>query len=127
MMYNFMIDIVRNMVYVELSGSLSFEQIMQYVDDLTYLKDKFDAKMYSLLVMANRLDPLSQDNLPHFQKATELALSWADKIAVVNGNRTLTLFQVKRIEESARKVICTDTKIMRFKTKKDALIYLCTN
>lgn len=31
-MYNFMIDIVRNMVYVELSGSLSFEQIMQYVD-----------------------------------------------------------------------------------------------
>ncbi len=126
-MYNFMIDIVRNTVYVELSGYLSFEQIMQYVDDLNYLKDKFEPRMYSMLVMANRLDPLAQENLPHFQKATELALSWANRIAVVNGNRTLTLFQLKRIESSARKVICTDTKIMRFKTKKDALIFLCTN
>lgn len=124
-MYNFMVDIVREIVFIELSGSLSIEQIKEYVNDIHQLTLKFESKRYSMLILANRLDPISQYAIPHFRKAIEKALAWANKIAVVNGNRTITLIQMKRIEAEARAIIHSDTKIMRFKTKKEALIYLC--
>ena len=123
-MYSLMIDIVKERIYIELSGNLTLEEIERYVDDLYKLTRKFEPQTYSMLIMTNRLDPLSQNNLPHFQKAVELALIWAGDIAVVNGNRTITLFQMKKIEAEARKITKSDTKIMRFKTRNDALKYL---
>ncbi len=123
-MYSLMIDVVKEMVYIELSGYLAYEEIVKYVNDLKKLTLQFESKIYSMLVISNRLDPISQYNLPHLQKAVELALSWAGDIAVVNGNRTITLFQMKRIEAEARKITNSDTKIMRFKTRNDALRYL---
>ena len=123
-MYNLIIDVVNKIEFIELLGSLAYDQIKSYVSDLHKITDRHETKLYSMLIMANRLDPLSQNNLPHFQEAIEIALSWADKIAVVNGNRTLTLIQMKRIESEARKLVNTDIKIMRYKSKNDALKYI---
>ncbi len=127
-MYNLMIDMVKDMVIIELSGSLSKEQIDEYVFALQKVTNKYESKIFSIIILANRLHPIAQQNIPNFERAAEILLSWANKIAVVNGNRTLTLYQMKRIETEVRKKLNADTPVMRFRTRKEAFNFMldCT-
>ena len=123
-LFDLLIDVPKNRVFIDLYGYFSFEHIKEFVDHLNQLTDAFQPNTCSILVMENRLAPISQDNLTYMQKATEILLPWADKIAVVNSNRTLTHIQMKRIVAEVSKVINVNDNVKRFKTKNDALKYL---
>ncbi|MDF2544432.1 MAG: hypothetical protein K0S47_4150 [Herbinix sp.] len=123
-MHKIIVDVLSEIVFIELSRNFQTESIKDYVADLNKLTVRFDARTYSMLILADRLDPLSQESIPEFQKVIEIALTWSKKIAVVHGNRTLTLMQMKRIEAEARKKTNSEIKVMRFITKYDAIQYL---
>lgn len=123
-MYNLMVDVVNDLVIIELYGSLSEQEINAYVEDLQKITKKYESKLYSILIIANRLHPLSQKNIPNFKRATQLVLIWAKSIAVVNGNRTLTLYQMKRIVAEVREQSKLETPLIRFRTRKEAMEYI---
>lgn len=123
-MYRINLDVVNKIFYIEASGSISSEDIKSAVADLKNLIDKLDRRQYSMLFLEQGLDPFSQDSLPAIQKALELVLDWAKKIAVVSGNRKVTQMQVKRIESEARKELNISIPIMRFRSVDEALNYI---
>jgi hypothetical protein len=103
---------------------MSSKEINNFIVDINDLVSKFVQRQYSMLMMAQRLDPLSQDNIPVFQQVLEIALKWANKVVIVNGNRTVTRMQLSRIETEARKRINSNTPIVNFHVINEAVNYL---
>jgi hypothetical protein len=103
---------------------MSSKEIYNFIVDINDLVNKFHQGQYSMLIMAQRLDPLSQGNIPLFQQVMETALKWADKVVIVNGNRTVTRMQLSRIEIEARNKINSNTPIIKFHVITEAVNYL---
>lgn len=123
-MYRINLDVINKIICIELSGSISLNEINTYLAEIKDLVNKFERGRYSMLILAQRLDPFAQNCLPVVQQITEIILNWAHKIAVVNGNRTLTKMQLRRTETEARKKVSSDTPIMRFQVINEAMNYL---
>lgn len=123
-MYRINLDVVNNIVFIELAGSLQENEVSSYLYDLETLMGKFGTKELSIVVLAQRLDPLSQDIKIKFQKAIQIVINNAKKVAVVHGNRFMTKSQMKLIEQKVREVTDSDTKIARFSNRKDAMDYI---
>ena len=123
-MYRINLDVINKIICIEVSGSMSLKEINEFIIDLYDWVNKFQKKQYSMLIMAQRLDPLSQDNLPVFEKVLEIALIWANEIVFVYGNRTVTRMQLSRIEAEVRKKINSNTPIIRFQYIHEAENYL---
>ncbi len=123
-MHRINLDVINKIVYIEVSGSVSATDIRNAVSELSKVFHKSDRRLYSMLFLEQRLDPLPQDSLPDLKKAMKLSLGWAKKIAVVNSCRTVTKMQVRRIEAEVRKKVHSDIPIMRFQTLKDAMNYI---
>jgi hypothetical protein len=100
------------------------KEINNFIFDIDDLVSKFVQRQYSMLIMAQRLDPLSQDNIPVFQQLLVIALKWANKVVFVNGNRTVTRMQLSRIETEARRRTNSNTPIVKFNLINEALNYL---
>lgn len=123
-MYRINLDVINKIICIDVSGSMSSKELNKFIVDINDLVIKFEQKQYSMLIMAQRLDPLSQDNLPVLQQVAEIALQWADKIVIVNGNRTVTRMQLSRIVNEARKRIKSNTPIVKFHVINEAVNYL---
>jgi hypothetical protein len=123
-MYRINLDVINKIICIEVSGSMTLDEIHSSINDFSDLVSKFQQRQYSMLILAQRLDPISQDNLPVFQCLIELALTWAERIAVVNGNRTITKMQLKRIESDIRNKLKSDTPLKRFHIIAEAMNYL---
>jgi hypothetical protein len=126
-MYRFNLDANNKVIYIELSGSISLEEINACINDLRNLASNHSQRMYSILFITQKLDPFSQVNLPAIQHAFEIALNWANKIAFVYGNRTITRMQLRRIESYAREKLNSDTPVLRTTVLNDAMTYLNSN
>lgn len=123
-MYRINIDVNNKIIYIEVSGSMSLQEIISFIDDICDLVNKFGQRQYSMLIAAQRLDPLSQDKLPVVQQVAELALQWADKIALVYGNRTITRMQLSKIVTGARRNTHSNTPIASFQVINKAVDFL---
>ena len=123
-MYRINLDVINKIICIELSGSLTLNEINHFIVDIDDLVNKFRQGLYSMLIMAQRLDPLSQDNIPIFQHVLELALSNANKVVIVNDNRTLTRMQLARLEIEARKKTNSKIQIVIFHAINEAMNYL---
>ncbi len=123
-MYRINLDVIKKIIFIEASGSISLEEIKKGLADLSNLIYKLDRRQYSMLFLEQRLDPFSQECLEVTQKALILVLEWAKKIAVVYGNRTVTKMQAKRVEAEARKEVISNIPIMRFRTIDEAMKYI---
>lgn len=126
-MYRINIDDINKIICIELSESMSWKEINNFIVDINNLVIMFPQKQYKVLVMTQRLDPLSQDNIPVFQQAVEIALKWAKEIVIVKGNRTVTRMQLSRIESEAIKITNSSTPITRFQYINEAVNYLNRN
>jgi hypothetical protein len=122
--YRINLDVINKIIYIEVSGSMSMKEINNFLVDIKDLVNRFRQRQYSMLIMAQRLDPLSQNNIPLFQQVIEIALNWADKVVIVNGNRTVTRMQLSRIEAEARNRTSSNTPIVRFHVINEAVNYL---
>lgn len=123
-MYRINLDVINKIICIEVSGSMSMKEINNFIFDIDDLVSKFVQRQYSMLIMAQRLDPLSQDNIPVFQQLLVIALKWANKVVFVNGNRTVTRMQLSRIETEARRRTNSNTPIVKFNLINEALNYL---
>jgi hypothetical protein len=103
---------------------MSLTEINNFIVDINDLVNKFVQREYSMLIIAQRLDPLSQDNIPVFLQVAEIALKWANRIAIVYGNRTVTRMQLSRIATEARERLNSNTPIVSFQVINEAVNYL---
>lgn len=122
-MYQINLDITNNILCIEVSGSLNREEVIAYLNDIMEITNKFGAKELSMIVYSQRLDPLPQECVPIFSKITEIAVTHMKKVAVVH-SRTVTQMQMKRLETEVCRMLDTEPRIFRFKTKKQAWDYL---
>lgn len=123
-MYHIELNTNKKIIYVHLSGSLTTDEIITYLNDFKNLANQHETNEFSILILANTLDPLPQDSLGIYISIIKIMLSWAKKIAYVNGNRFITNMQLSRVETEARNSINSDTHILRFKTKNEAFVYI---
>lgn len=122
-MYRINIDVIKKLLIVEISGRMPLEEVQVYINDLTATVKKFDEKELSMLILAQRMDPLPQECINLFKEAIILLLTSLKKVAVVH-SRFVTQMQMRRLEEEVKTENIIEGTIMRFKTKKDALQYL---
>jgi hypothetical protein len=123
-MYRINLDIIYKIICIEISGSITIDEINTYIKEIGELVNIFRPNQYSMLLSVRRLDPFPQDSLPIVQKAFELSLNWAKKIAIVNGNRIITKIQLERIVSTSRENIKSDIQILQFHTIREAMNYL---
>lgn len=122
-MYLINLDIKTRCVIIEISGLMQIEEVQAYINDLTNAVSEFEDKELSMLVLAQRMDPLPQECVEIYKEVTKLTLSKFKKVAEVH-SRFVTQMQMRRIEEEVRREYKIDGAIMRFKSKKNALLYL---
>ena len=122
-MYHIGIDVIRKYIIIEVSGHMTMNEVQEYVKDLTDTIYKYEDKELSMLIMAQRMDPLSQECLPTFKEAIRVTLTRIKKMAVVH-TRFVTQMQMRRIEEEVCGELKMNCMIRRFKTKREAMNYL---
>ncbi len=123
-MYRVNLDVINKIICIEVSGSMSLKEINNLVVDIDDLVTKFHQGQYSMLIKAQRLDPISQENIPAFQQVMEIALKWANEVVIVYGNRTVTRMQLSRMETDARTKTNSNTPIVIFHVMNEAINYL---
>jgi hypothetical protein len=123
-MYRINLDVINKIICIEVSGSVSLKENNNLIIDIDDLVNKFPQKQYSMLFIVQRLDPFSQDNLPLSQQVAETALQWANKIAIVIGNRTVTGMQLSRIATEARRKTNSITPVVIFHVINEAVNFL---
>ncbi|HWT73878.1 MAG TPA: hypothetical protein VN258_04045 [Mobilitalea sp.] len=122
-MYHITLDITSKIIFIEFTGGMNVDEINAYINDLLEIIDKFSNKELSMLVLAQRMDVIPQNCLQNFMKTTEITLTRFKKVAAVH-SRFVTQMQMKRLEAEVYNNINTETRILRFKSKKEALDYL---
>lgn len=123
-MYRINLDNNKKIICIDISGSMSLDEIYSFINEFSDLVSKFNQRQFSILILANRLDPISQDNVVVFQQIIEIAHIWANKIAVVYGNRIITKMQLTRIESEIRNKLNSDTPLKGFYIISEAMNYL---
>jgi ABC-type sugar transport system substrate-binding protein len=122
--YRINLDVINKIICIEVFGSVSLKENNNLIIDIDDLVKKFPQKQYSMLFIVQRLDPFSQDNLPLSQQVAETALQWANKIAIVIGNRTVTGMQLSRIATEARRKTNSITPVVIFHVINEAVNFL---
>jgi hypothetical protein len=123
-MYSIDVDTTNRIINIVLAGSVSIQEIEAYAKEIYDLFYNAKEKEYSILASLGRLDPVSQDCIPHLTEAMKIALMRANKIATVH-KRVVTQMQMHKIERDAKSdILNTDNKVMRFSSMREAINYL---
>ena len=122
-MYSINTDHVDKIIYIELSGVMDKEEVETYASEVNTLLSQLESKEYSMYANLVKLDPVSQDSLPYLITASKNSLRRLRKIATVH-KRTVTLMQMRKIETNAKEGDFIENKIMRFRSRIEAMHYL---
>lgn len=122
-LYSIKTDHVDKIIYIELSGIMSKDEVIAYTTEVNTLLSQLESKEYSMYANLAKLDPVSQDSLPYLITASKNSLLSLRKIATVH-KRTVTHMQMRKIETNANEGDLIINKIMRFRSRIEAMHYL---
>jgi hypothetical protein len=123
-MFQIEVDKQKKLIQLRFSGQINPEHISINEEALMKELQQFEPGEVAVLVLAERMEPVSQENIPTITKAIYLLKAHARRIASVHKN-VITRMQMGRIEAEPWKEEYKELpSIQRFRTEKEALEYL---
>jgi len=122
-LYKIVVDANSKIIYITIAGQTTTDEVRAGTMEINDLLLQFEAKEFSILISAERLDPISQDSIPLIQESMKFVIERANKIAAVH-KRVITMMQMRRIEKKTFNNEGLRDRIARFNSAKEALAYI---
>ena len=122
-MYKIDVDKDNKIINIELSGHMQLEELETYTTEIIEIINHFNKNEVLILASMERLDPVSQANLPICIENLTALSAYIKKIAFVH-KRVVTRIQQERIVKAVNVKNGRNLPAMSFNTKNDALKFL---
>lgn len=122
-MYKIDIDKDNKLIKIELSGSINQDELKTYKNKVIDIVNQFNQKEVLILILMEKLDPLSQDCLNLCVEFLVRVSSYIKKIAFVH-KRVVTRMQSDRIVRMANNIHGCELPSKSFGERTEALAYL---